>query len=299
MLKKHEQKIGDPSTNKQTFTDVELKILCCRYWMLDVWDCHDLAFPFWRIYWNKNNGGILKLNENTYEMEPNKIYIIPPFTSFSTRFVKHHYFNEGIHVSGRHITTQDNDLVLAEKSLLHLFIHFNLGVPFDNVFPGVFTVDMTDYLLEKFTYLTTSLKKENTFFYVTYTLKLQALIKQVLSNIGPELFNTLRLDHRILKAIRFVENNITKKLTNSKIADEANMATNSFSRLFKDEMNITLHNFIIKRKISHACKLLLNTNKSIEEVTYVLGFSDRHHFSRVFKKVIGITPSLYKSGKFT
>ena len=299
MLRNREQTIGDPSTNQQTFTDVELKILCCRYWRLDVWDCHDLAFPFWRIYWNKNAGGVLKLNGTNYQMDPNNIYIIPPFTSFSTSYSKNHYSSSSTHVSGRHITSQDNDSMLAEKSLLHLFIHFNLGVPFDNVYPGVFIVDMTDYLLEKFNYLTEALKKENTFFHVTQTLKLQGLIQQVLSNIGPELFKTLRLDQRILKAIRFTENNITEKLTNAKIAAEANMATNSFSRLFKSEMKVTLHSFIIKRKISHACKLLLNTNKSIEEVAYTLGFSDRHHFSRVFKKTINITPSVYKSGKFT
>lgn len=299
MLNKPEYKIGDPSTNKQTFTDVELKILCCRYWLLDVWDGHDLAFPFWRIYWNKNEGGVLKLNQTIYEMKPNKIYVIPPFTSFSTCFTKNNLFKNGVHVTGRHLTMQDDDMAWSEKSLLHLFIHFNLGVPFDNVYPGIFTIDMTESLLEKFTYLTKSLKKENTYFYVTYTLMLQALIKQVLSNIGPELFKTLSLDYRILKVIRHIENNITENLTNSDLAAKANMATNSFSRLFKQKMNITLHNFIVKRKISQACKLLLHTNKSIEEVSYSLGFSDRHHFSRVFKKVTGITPSLYKSGKFS
>ena len=63
MLKNKIQTIGDPSKNQQTFTDVELKILCCRYWLLDVWNCNDLSFPFWRIYWNKNDGGILKFNQ--------------------------------------------------------------------------------------------------------------------------------------------------------------------------------------------------------------------------------------------
>ena len=299
MINKSEYKIGDPSTNMQTFTDVELKILCCRYWLLDVWDCHDLEFPFWRIYWNKNSGGVLTFNQTEYNMTPNMIYIIPPFTSFSTSFVNNSMYNEGVHVVGRRMNDYDNDSICSEKSLLHLFIHFNLGVPFDNVYPGVFAVDITESLKEKFSYLTNRLKKENTFFHVTYTLKLQSLIKQILSNIGPELFKTLSLDYRILKVIRYIENNITKNLTNSSLAQEANMATNSFSRLFKDKMNITLHNFIINRKILKACKLLLHTNESIEEISYSLGFSDRHHFSRVFKKVTGITPSLYKSGKFS
>ncbi len=299
MYKELNYDVGDPSTNMQTFTDVELKILCCRYWLLSIWDCHDLAFPFWRIYWNKNPGGVIKFNEKVFEMKTDKIYIIPPFTAFSTSFAKNHHYKQGIHVKGRHLNTSDDDETLAEKFLLHLFIHFNLEVPFENVLPGIFTVDMTHGLMEKFTYLCSSLKKENTFFYVTYTLKLQALIKLVLSNIGKELFSTLRIDYRILKAIRYVENNISEKLTNSKIAAEANMATNSFSRLFKDKMNITLHSFIVKRKISHACKLLLNSNLTIQEISDSLSFSDRHHFSRVFKKLIGITPYLYRSSKFT
>lgn len=299
MLKETEQKIGDPSTNKQTFTDVDLKILCCRYWLLSVWDCHDLAFPFWRIYWNKNSGGQLIFNQVVYEMEPNKIFIIPPFTSFCTSFSRNHHFSSGIHVRGRHLNPEDDDSELAQKYLLHLFIHFNLEVPFENVLPGIFTMDMTDSLLEKFTYLTSTLKKDNTFFNVTHTLKLQALIKVILSNNGPQLFSTLRVDYRILKSIRYIERNITEKLTNSKIAGEANMATNSFSRLFKEKMNITLHNFIVKRKISRACKLLLNSDMTIQEISDSLSFSDRHHFSRVFKKLIGITPFLYKSGKFS
>ncbi|WP_299666682.1 AraC family transcriptional regulator [uncultured Polaribacter sp.] len=299
MLNRVQHKIGDPSTNQQTFTDVELKTLCCRYWLLDTWDCHDLAFPFWRIYWNKNDGGVLQLNQTIHEMTPDKVYIIPPFTSFSTYFKKNKKHHKGFQVTGRHLTTEDDDTELAKTSLLHVFIHFNLGVPFDNVYPGIFMVEVSDSLKEKFDYLTERLKQENTYFYVTYTLRLQALIKEILSNIGPELFKTLNVDQRILKVVRYIENNIDQNLSNSSLADIANMATNSFSRLFKQKMNITLHNFIMKRKISRSCKLLMHTNKTIKEVSYSLGFSDRHHFSRVFKLVTGITPSVYKSGNFS
>ena len=227
------KKIGDPSTNKQSFTDVKLKILCCRYWKIDLWDCYDMAFPFWRIYWNKNSGGTLTQNQNTYKMDSDTIYVIPPFTSFSTKYENNHIYKQGINVSGRHIEEKDNEEKIAQNSLLHLFIHFNLGVPFDNVYPGIFKINMTPYLQD------------------------------------------------------------------SDLAKIASMATNSFSRLFKQKMNMTLHAFIMKRKIAQSCELLLHTNKSIEEVAFTMGFSDRYHFSRVFKSVTGTTPAVYKSGKFS
>jgi AraC-like DNA-binding protein len=291
--------LGDPSLIKQEFTDVKLKILCCRYWRLNLWDCHDMVFPFWRIYWNKNLGGILKQSGNTHVMDSETIYIIPPFTSFSSQYKKNHQFNQGINVSGRHMSQSDNEAQCSEQSLLHLFIHFNLGIPFDNVFPGIYKVKTTASMLERLDYLTERLKIEHSTFHVTYTLKLQSIIKEILSNIGPELFKTLNVDHRILSVIRHIENHINEDLTNSKLAEVANMATNSFSRLFKQKMEITLHNFIMKRKIAQSCELFSHTNKSIEEVAFDMGFSDRYHFSRIFKLITGTTPAVYKAGKFS
>nr|WP_297916553.1 AraC family transcriptional regulator [uncultured Allomuricauda sp.] len=293
------RRIGDPSTNKQSFTDVKLKILCCRYWKLDLWDCHDMAFPFWRIYWNKNKGGLLQQGQNTYAMDPKSIYIISPFTSFSTRFSLNHSFDQGVNVYGRSITASDNEDLISKSALLHLFVHFNLGVPFDNVYPGVFPIKASDDQLKKLNYLTEKLKLENTKFYATYTLKLQSIINDILSNIGPELFETLNVDFRILDVIRYIENHLQENPTNSDMADIANMATNSFSRLFRQKMNTTLHKFIMKRKIAHSCELFLHTNKSIQEVAFTMGFSDRYHFSRVFKLITGTTPAVYKSGKFS
>lgn len=299
MSRKSLKRLGDPSTNKQSFTDVKLKILCCRYWKIDLWDCHDMVFPFWRIYWNKNTGGVLTQNQNTYKMESDTIYVIPPFTSFSTKYEKNHSYKQGINVSGRHMDENDNEELIGKKSLLHLFIHFNLGVPFDNVYPGVFKIKMTPYLLEDLEYFTKRLKVENTLFYATYTLRLQSIINDILSNIGSELFKTLNVDYRILDVIRHIENHIDENPTNSDLAKIASMATNSFSRLFKQKMNMTLHSFIMKRKIAQSCELFLHTNKTIEEVAFTIGFADRYHFSRVFKSVTGTTPAVYKSGKFS
>lgn len=84
-----------------------------------------MVFPYWRIYWNKNDGGELTHGEKIYIMNPESLYIIPPFTSFSSRFVKHHAHSKGIHVSGRHLTTNYNEEDYLEKSLVH-FLHISI-----------------------------------------------------------------------------------------------------------------------------------------------------------------------------
>jgi len=291
--------LGDPSTNKQNFINLKLKLLCCRYWSLDLWDCHDMTFPFWRIYWNKNEGGELKHKEEIYKMDPNYIYIIAPFTSFSSRFTKNHVYNSGIHVLGHHLTESFQELDIEENSLIHFFTHFNLGVPFDNVYPGIYKIELTEHLKERLKYLTGRLLIENKNFKLTFNLKLQSFIKEAISNIGPELWKAINIDDRVLTVLRYIEININTKLNNADLAEVVNMAPNSFARLFKEEMNITLHNFIQKRKIARACDLFEHTNKTIEDVTFDLGFSDRYHFSRVFKNVTGLTPAAYRSGKYT
>ncbi|MDW5288265.1 AraC family transcriptional regulator [Formosa sp. PL04] len=291
--------LGDPSSNKQNFIDLKLRLMCCRYWLLNLWDCHDMVFPFWRLYWNKNAGGQLIHQDTIYEMDPNYIYIIPPFTSFSSQFKKNHRHNTGIHVSGKQFSENIKEKDYQENYLIHFFVHFNLGVPFDSVYPGILKIEMTDYLKERLEYLTERLKVENKDFKLTFNLKLQAFIKEALTNIGPELWKTTIIDERVLKVIRYVEANIEKKLKNTEMSALINMAPNSFARLFKEEMHITLHNFIQNRKIAKACEFFDHTNKSIEDVAYNLGFSDRYHFSRIFKSVTGLTPAVYKSGKYT
>ena len=290
--------LGDPSSDKQNFIDIKLKLLCCRYWLLDLWDCHDMVFPFWRLYWNRNIGGQLIYHKEVFDMIPNFLYIIPPFTSFSSQFTKNHRYRKGIHVSGRHLTGNFNEEEHKDK-LIHFFAHFNLGAPFDNVYTGILKIELTEYLKDKLTYITERLKIENTNFKLTFNLKLQAFIKEALTNIGPELWKTINVDQRVLTIIRFIETNIDKKLSNPEMASIINMAPNSFARLFKEEMNITLHNFIQKRKIAKACELFEHTNQTIGDVAFNLGFADRYHFSRVFKSVTGLTPASYRSGKYT
>jgi len=287
---------GDPSNRRQIFTHIDLKVLLCRYWSLSLWDCYDMVFPYWRIYWNRNEGGMLNYNDKDFEMEPDYIYIIPPFTPFHTRYKKKHLFKKGINVNGHVIEDKDDETQIENNMLIHLFIHFNLGVPFDNVAPGIHRLKLNEDLLKKIDEITSGLKIENTNFSLKENLRIQSFILDVLSSLEKELWNTINIDDRVLKVLRIIEINMNEKFTNKSLADEVNMAPNSFARLFKNEMGFTLHSFIQKRKIARACQLFDHSSDTIDQVSYLLGFSDRYHFSRVFKTITGIPPAKYKSG---
>ncbi|MGX1930104.1 chromate resistance protein ChrB domain-containing protein [Flagellimonas sp. 2504JD4-2] len=67
-----------------------------------------------------------------------------------------------------------------------------------------------------------------------------------------------------------------------------------FSKYFD---NVGFGEYIRKLRIEKALDLLETTNYSLSEIAYLSGFSDQSHFTRIFKKHMGIPPSLYRKNK--
>lgn len=283
----------DPSQIKQVFTSVRLKLWCCRFWQLQKWTTSDMAFPYWRIYWNKNQGGVIGYNRKEYAMSPNKLYIIAPNTPYYSHYFSPNNTNDKVEqVQGKRVDEGEEETQLSKHSLLHLYIHFNLGIPFDYVKEGIYTLDLSPFQQEKLENLTQYLKKGNVFDFST-TMYLQSLIFEFIAQLDASLWDSARMDTRVLNVIRYIDRNIAHNYSNEQLASLVNMATNSFARLFHDTMQLPLQLFIKQRKINNACGLFDHNDFSIEEVAHQLGFADRYHFSRIFKQIRGISPGEY------
>jgi AraC-like DNA-binding protein len=72
------------------------------------------------------------------------------------------------------------------------------------------------------------------------------------------------------------------------------MATNSFARLFKNIMQLTVQQYIQQKRIEKAIMLFHHSSLEIDEISGECGFYDRHHFSNVFKKQTGFAPAKYR-----
>ncbi len=78
-------------------------------------------------------------------------------------------------------------------------------------------------------------------------------------------------------------------------ADKICLSPNYFGDLVKKETGKTAQEYIQDKIISLAKELILGTDKTINEISYELGYQYSQHFNRVFKKNVGQTPKEYRN----
>ena len=80
----------------------------------------------------------------------------------------------------------------------------------------------------------------------------------------------------------------------SHYASKLNISPNYLNAVVKEKLDISAENYIQNRVILEAERLLLNTDLSVTEISYELGFSDKSHFGKYFKKTANETPNNYR-----
>lgn len=78
------------------------------------------------------------------------------------------------------------------------------------------------------------------------------------------------------------------------LAEKAGMSRRTFERHFKDATGKSPRQYLQLVRVENAKYLLENSNKTFDEITYMVGYEDTSTFSRFFKKTIGLSPNSYK-----
>jgi len=286
---------GDPSNIPQLFSGLNINLLCCRFWWLKNWESRDMSFPYWRIYWNKSFGGIISFAGKTIELTPNQVILIPPYTAFSSRLKENTIPPSGYNLEGGRVGEGETETdLLFQGAVLHLFIHFNLGMPYDFIAPQLFSFEVSSELRTDLDELSSSLQQNNVQLSVHSSLLIYKIIILAVSQISKEFWNLSTTDQRILNVLREIEDHISEELTNKRLAQVANMAVNSFARAFKEEIGIPPQQFVRERRVQKTSILLHHTSDPIEEIARLSGFCDRFHLARVFKEVTSYSPAQYR-----
>lgn len=64
--------------------------------------------------------------------------------------------------------------------------------------------------------------------------------------------------------------------------------------MFKKETEMNFSDYLKKIRIDNAKNMLLDTEQTVEDISYAVGYSDIKYFSRLFKKLTGLTPTEFR-----
>ena len=107
--------------------------------------------------------------------------------------------------------------------------------------------------------------------------------------------NSTKDTDRIDQVLQFILNNYKNDIYIEEIASQLNMSIASFSRYFKHHTHKTFSNYVTEIRISHACRLMMDSHYNISEICYLSGFENQSNFYRHFKKFTGVIPKEYKA----
>jgi len=100
----------------------------------------------------------------------------------------------------------------------------------------------------------------------------------------------------LLKKIEnYILQNIQESISIEEIAKSVGYSSAHINRLFKKEFGLTLHAFLIDKRIGKAKELIAqNQQATLTQIAYEAGFYDQSHFIRNFKKAYSLSPREYK-----
>lgn len=99
----------------------------------------------------------------------------------------------------------------------------------------------------------------------------------------------------ITRAKEFINTHQTEPLSLPQVAKAVNTSTFYFCKIFKKATGLNFTNYLSRIRIEKAKNLLLNPHLRISEIAYEIGFQSLTHFNRVFKKILGQSPTEYRS----
>ena len=98
----------------------------------------------------------------------------------------------------------------------------------------------------------------------------------------------------VKKTILIIDSDISAELSLSTLAKKQGISSGYLATVFKKETQKTVSEYVIDKRIEHACYLLSSTHLQIQTVAQHCGIVDVQHFSKVFKKKTGKSPREYR-----
>ncbi len=128
----------------------------------------------------------------------------------------------------------------------------------------------------------------------SFLIELMYLLRKIYDNPSTPNETNIQSSELTDPIVMYIHLNYTKKITLNDLSKQFLTNKTTLNRNFKKATGYTVMDYLNRHRISMACTMLRNTDLSISEILYIIGFKDDAHFGRIFKKYTGFIPSAYR-----
>jgi len=241
---------------------------------------------FYTLLMVEEGSGVVAIDSQSFEIKKNAIF----FVDYNQVF----RFSE--------IEDFKGEVLLFTKSFYNLIYTGNRKIKNDTAFSGL--PSLQNFSVKDFASFKSGvqdIRKE----FTNPTLLSQEIICLLLKTLMLKLirksdtpnymeFKTDRKNSYLEIFKNLVEKNFKELKRTNEYAKELSITANYLNSLVKEKLDISAENFIQNRVILEAERLLLNTHLSVTEISFELGFSDKSHFGKYFKRIMEESPNQFR-----
>jgi len=243
----------------------EVQVVFCARADLKVWAFSNAAESFWRLYWHPHPGPEVELDGKVHQPGPDDILLIAPETPFKPR--------------------------LQTREAIQFFVHFYVTQEAFRLSRALYRFPCPPWFQSRLQAVADSRAfpaGNRSGFWVT------ELVCQMLGFIPAEDWQAASYHPGIRRALQRIHQSPGDELGNPHLAAMAHVSTPSFLRQFREATGVSPHRYVTQVRMEHACRMLVHTHLTIEEICMQCGFMERGYFTRVFSRETGESPAAYR-----
>ncbi len=259
------------------------------------WNWKNVSSPFTRIYLVKDGCARLYLPEETVELTPGHMYIVPAHTVHSyecsgkfSHYYLHFYegYKKETDIFDFYEFPAEVDAEPLDEALLYNMCsrHPEAELPASDPSSYDYMGKFIDYV-HRYNALSLDAKLE---LRGSILLLFSRFVKQAQARVWTR-------DKRLAHALDYIHNHIYDTISIDELASVACVTKCHFIRLFVKTVGLPPLQYVNKKKMDRAELMLITEEMPVKEIAYQLGFSDHSYFIRLFKKTTGMTPMAYRN----
>lgn len=236
-------------------------------WNDVVWDKNHRHIQYHRLYLLTSGSARIYLYDKTVELLPGNIYFIPAFSVVQSEI-------EG-EMDKYYVHFQADSPIFA----FYRYMSDKYSVPADVLSEALFKTVVDNYTL-------------NTH---GANLKVQGAMNLLLApffcDVGADRHDLIKFED----VLRYIDGHYKENIRLDELASIMNISTMYFSNYFKQVFNISPKQYILNKRLSEAQRLLLESEMSVKEIAFAVGFENESYFSEFFSKKVGISALKFRN----